>query len=205
MRIPGVDGCGIATATGTYKGKMQLIDNQVDARSGTVRVRAVFDNADGGLMPGQFARAADGTAQGRAGAADQRTRRRHRPEEEIRDGRSPTRTARRNIAKVALGVSIEGMRVGDRRAARRRTHRGQGLQRVRPGAPEEEDALRWWRWVLLLPRPRWRSASSEQDQPERSTGKNNRGHLPAAKKKKRAFAGAAEVMAATLDRIERLN
>ena len=35
---------------------MQLIDNQVDARSGTVRVRAVFDNADGRLMPGQFAR-----------------------------------------------------------------------------------------------------------------------------------------------------
>ena len=25
----------------TFKGKMQLIDNQVDARSGTVRVRAV--------------------------------------------------------------------------------------------------------------------------------------------------------------------
>ena len=35
---------------------MQLIDNQVDARSGTVRVRAVFANADGSLMPGQFAR-----------------------------------------------------------------------------------------------------------------------------------------------------
>jgi multidrug efflux system membrane fusion protein len=38
------------------EGKMQLIDNQVDARSGTVRVRAVFDNADGRLIPGQFAR-----------------------------------------------------------------------------------------------------------------------------------------------------
>ena len=35
---------------------MQLIDNQVDAHSGTVRVRAVFDNPDGSLMPGQFAR-----------------------------------------------------------------------------------------------------------------------------------------------------
>jgi multidrug efflux system membrane fusion protein len=38
------------------EGRLQLIDNQVDARSGTIRVRAVFDNADGSLMPGQFAR-----------------------------------------------------------------------------------------------------------------------------------------------------
>jgi len=37
---------GTGTSEGTpYKGRMQLIDNQVDARSGTVRVRAVFDNA----------------------------------------------------------------------------------------------------------------------------------------------------------------
>ena len=36
-------------------GHLQLVDNQVDAKSGTVRVRAVFDNADGALMPGQFA------------------------------------------------------------------------------------------------------------------------------------------------------
>lgn len=39
-----------------FTGRLQLIDNQVDARSGTVRVRAVFDNQDGALMPGQFAR-----------------------------------------------------------------------------------------------------------------------------------------------------
>lgn len=38
------------------QGQLQLVDNQVDARSGTVRVRAVFANADGRLMPGQFAR-----------------------------------------------------------------------------------------------------------------------------------------------------
>lgn len=38
------------------KGRLQLVDNQVDAKSGTVRVRAVFDNADGQLLPGQFVR-----------------------------------------------------------------------------------------------------------------------------------------------------
>ena len=48
---------GTTTSDGTpYNGRMQLIDNQVDASSGTVRVRAVFDNADGRLIPGQFAR-----------------------------------------------------------------------------------------------------------------------------------------------------
>src|SRR2546423_2051884 len=37
------------------RGHLQLVDNQVNAKSGTVRVRAVFDNLDGALMPGQFA------------------------------------------------------------------------------------------------------------------------------------------------------
>jgi multidrug efflux system membrane fusion protein len=37
-------------------GQVQLVDNVVDARSGTVRVRAVFPNPNGRLLPGQFAR-----------------------------------------------------------------------------------------------------------------------------------------------------
>jgi multidrug efflux system membrane fusion protein len=36
------------------RGKLQLIDNQVDAASGTISVRAVFDNPGGKLIPGQF-------------------------------------------------------------------------------------------------------------------------------------------------------
>ena len=36
------------------RGRLQLIDNQVNTRSGTVRVRAVFDNKDGTLIPGQY-------------------------------------------------------------------------------------------------------------------------------------------------------
>ena len=48
----------MGTASGESKpvlGHMQLVDNQVNAKSGTVRVRAVFDNKDGTLIPGQFA------------------------------------------------------------------------------------------------------------------------------------------------------
>jgi multidrug efflux system membrane fusion protein len=43
-------------------GKLQLIDNQVNTRSGTVRVRAVFDNKDGSLMPGQYVKLRMGRA-----------------------------------------------------------------------------------------------------------------------------------------------
>ncbi|MET0746960.1 MAG: efflux RND transporter periplasmic adaptor subunit [Rhizobium sp.] len=37
-------------------GKLQLIDNEVDAASGTIGVRAVFANPGGKLIPGQFVR-----------------------------------------------------------------------------------------------------------------------------------------------------
>lgn len=44
-------------ASGAWtQGQLQLIDNQVDATSGTVRLRAVFANAEGRLIPGQFVR-----------------------------------------------------------------------------------------------------------------------------------------------------
>lgn len=39
-----------------HQGKLNFMDNQVDARSGTIRARAVFDNADGRFTPGLFAR-----------------------------------------------------------------------------------------------------------------------------------------------------
>ena len=51
-----------ATAAGSCKGRLQLIDNQVNTSSGTVRVRAVFDNKDGSLIPGQFVKLRMGQA-----------------------------------------------------------------------------------------------------------------------------------------------
>ncbi|MDQ0998580.1 multidrug efflux system membrane fusion protein [Phyllobacterium ifriqiyense] len=44
------------------QGKLQLINNSVETNSGTVKVRAVFDNANGRLMPGQFAKVRMGQA-----------------------------------------------------------------------------------------------------------------------------------------------
>ena len=39
-----------------HKGAMTFVDNQVDPRTGTIRARASFDNKDGYLTPGLFAR-----------------------------------------------------------------------------------------------------------------------------------------------------
>jgi len=46
----------LTTGDTVLSGHLQLVDNEVDAASGTVQMRAVFDNPDGLLLPGQFAR-----------------------------------------------------------------------------------------------------------------------------------------------------
>jgi multidrug efflux system membrane fusion protein len=38
------------------KGRLHFLDNQLDPATGTIRIRAVFDNADGALTPGLFVR-----------------------------------------------------------------------------------------------------------------------------------------------------
>ncbi len=48
---------GLATENGfPHRGTVSFVDNQVNPRTGTLRVRGVFPNADGALWPGYFAR-----------------------------------------------------------------------------------------------------------------------------------------------------
>ena len=48
---------GLASEKGTpHTGHIESFDNRLDPASGTIRVRAVFDNPDGTLVPGLFAR-----------------------------------------------------------------------------------------------------------------------------------------------------
>lgn len=130
-RIPVQMGTGTAGRT-PHAGHLQLIDNQVDARSGTVRVRAVFDNADGALMPGQFARIRMGQAQStsavlineRAVGTDQNKK----FVMVVGEGNKA------EYREVQLGAPVDGLRVvtsglksGERIVVN-------GLQRVRPGA-----------------------------------------------------------------------
>lgn len=130
---------GVGTGDGTpYTGHLQLIDNQVDAKSGTVRVRAVFGNADGTLMAGQFARIRMGQPQStqavlineRAVGTDQSKK----FVLVIGDGNKA------EYREVQLGAPVDGLRVitsglkaGERIVVN-------GLQRVRPGvvvAPQD--------------------------------------------------------------------
>lgn len=48
---------GLANESGYPRhGRIASIDNRLDTSSGTIRLRAVFDNADGALVPGLYAR-----------------------------------------------------------------------------------------------------------------------------------------------------
>lgn len=128
------------TSNGTpFQGHLQLIDNQFDAGSGTVRLRAVFDNPHGRLIPGQFARLRMGQAKAepallisdRAIGTDQ-------------DKKFVMIVDAGNKAvyrEVKLGAWVEGLRVvtnglnpGERIIVN-------GLQRVRPGAVVAPEAV----------------------------------------------------------------
>lgn len=114
------------------KGHLQLVDNQVNAKSGTVRVRAVFDNPDGRLMPGQFAQVRLGSAEPqqallvseRAVGTDQSKRFVF-----VVDGQNKA-----VYREVTLGASVDGMRIVTSGLKPNERVVVNGLQRVRPGA-----------------------------------------------------------------------
>jgi multidrug efflux system membrane fusion protein len=115
-----------------YEGRLQLIDNQVDAKSGTVRVRAMFDNKDGSLIPGQFARIRMGQAQTtRAVLVNERAVGTDQSKKFVLVVGEGNKAEYR---EVTLGASVNGLRVvkdglkpGERIVVN-------GLQRVRPGS-----------------------------------------------------------------------
>jgi multidrug efflux system membrane fusion protein len=114
------------------KGRLQLIDNQVNTRSGTVRVRAVFDNKDGSLMPGQYVKLRLGRA--RAEPAILVSERAIGTDQDKRFVFVVGHDDKAIWRQVTLGGSAHGQRViaaglepGERVVVN-------GLQRVRPGA-----------------------------------------------------------------------
>jgi len=122
-----------AMSNGTpLNGRLQLIDNQVDARSGTLRVRAVFDNKDGSLMPGQFAKLRLGQAKNEAALLVN-----ERAVGTDQDKRYVIVVGAGNQAEwrpVTLGANVNGLRVvTSGLKAGERVVVG-GVQRVRPGS-----------------------------------------------------------------------
>ena len=124
---------GTAASDGTpIHGRLQLVDNQVNAKSGTVRVRAVFDNKDGSLMPGQFVKVRMGSAHAESALLiNERAVGTDQSKKFVMVVGADNKVAYR---EVSLGAAAEGLRVvtsglkpGERIVVN-------GLQRVRPGA-----------------------------------------------------------------------
>ncbi|CAN7439739.1 efflux RND transporter periplasmic adaptor subunit [Duganella sp. LjRoot269] len=126
---------GLANETGfPHEGKLEFVDNQLDPRSGSVRMRATFANTDGALVPGLFARVQLAGSTGaksallindRAVSTDQ-----NRKFVFVVD-----KDNKAEYRPVTLGPAIDGLRVvrdglkpGEKIVVN-------GLQRVHPGAP----------------------------------------------------------------------
>jgi len=124
------------------KGKLQLVDNEVDAASGTIAVRAVFDNPGGRLIPGQFVRVRMGQPKAenkivindRAVGTDQ-----DKKFVFVVDGENKVSYRQIKLGSLFDGQRVveDGLAVGDKIVVN-------GLQRIRPGAvvaPQMEEKV----------------------------------------------------------------
>ncbi|HYW56977.1 MAG TPA: efflux RND transporter periplasmic adaptor subunit [Polaromonas sp.] len=133
-RIPVMMGTAADTDT-PHEGRLQLVDNQVDAKSGTVRARAVFDNKDGQLMPGQFARIRMGQASKSAALLiNERAVGTDQSKKFVMVVGADNKAIYR---EVTLGASVNGLRVVKQGLAANERIVVNGLQRIRPGAVVE--------------------------------------------------------------------
>lgn len=150
-RIPVQMGTAANTDTETpFEGRLQLVDNQVDPRSGTVRVRAVFDNQDGQLIPGQFARIRMGQAtRSTALLINERAVGTDQNKKFVLVVGTDNKAMYR---EVTLGASVDGLRVVKDGLKANERIVVNGLQRIRPGS-------------LVAPQPVEMAAKAELSKP----------------------------------------
>jgi multidrug efflux system membrane fusion protein len=123
---------GLANEDGhPHQGRIQSVDNRLDPHSGTIRVRAVFDNEDGRLLPGLYGKIKLGggtphpavLVNDRAIGTDQ-------GKKFVLVADKANKLAYR---EVDLGPTHEGLRVIRKGLEPGETIVVSGLQRVRPG------------------------------------------------------------------------
>jgi membrane fusion protein, multidrug efflux system len=141
-RIPVQMGTASGSATNSdlpFAGRLQLVDNQVDGKSGTIRVRAVFDNKDGSLIPGQFARLRMGSP--KAAPALLINERAVGTDQNKKFVMVVDKDNKANYREVTLGAHVNGLRVATSGLQPGERIVVNGLQRVRPGAPVAPQAV----------------------------------------------------------------
>ena len=118
-----------------HQGQIDFIDNQVDPATGTIRVRGVFPNADGTVLPGMFARVRIRSAQKRPAlvVADRAVG--------FDQGRNYLllvgADGRAEYREVKTGALADGLRVIEKGLSPGEWVIVNGLQRARPGAAVE--------------------------------------------------------------------
>lgn len=126
---------GLANEEGfPHEGKLEFVDNRLDPATGSVRMRAVFKNADNVLTPGLFARVQLAPA-GPGASAALVAERAVGTDQDRKFVYVVTPEGKAEYRAVRLGPVVDGMRV-----VREGVKPGEkvivnGLQRVRPGAP----------------------------------------------------------------------
>lgn len=123
---------GLANEEGySRNGFVQSVDNRLDATSGTIRVRAVFDNADGLLLPGLYARVRlGGSAPRPAVLIDEKAIGTDQDKRFVLvlddTNRAVYRAIKVGANQAGLRVVESGLNAGERIVVN-------GLQRIRPG------------------------------------------------------------------------
>jgi membrane fusion protein, multidrug efflux system len=123
---------GLANENGfPREGRVSSVDNRLDTSSGTIRVRAVFDNPDGVLLPGLYARVRLGGGAARdALLIDEKAVGTDQDKRFVLVVDPTDHTAYREVklgpASDGLRVVEQGLQIGDRIVVN-------GLQRTRPG------------------------------------------------------------------------
>jgi len=150
---------GLAAEEGfPHQGAINFVDNQVNSKTGTLRVRGVFPNMDGSLAPGYFARVRVAVGPRRPGLlVSDRALDNDQGQKVLYVVNAKNEVVARPVRVGALHEGLraieEGLKPGERVIVN-------GLQQVRPGLVVEPK-------LVEMPRPK-----SESQNPKSATAEN---------------------------------
>lgn len=116
-----------------HRGRVESLDNRVDPGTGSILLRAVFENANGQIMPGLFARLRVPLSEERPALLIEERAIGTDQGQKFVLVLSPTNTV--EYRKVVLGTLVNGRRVVQEGLTGSEQIVVNGLQRVRPGMP----------------------------------------------------------------------